>query len=85
MRGIFECSPEEGDAALLHRLVAGGSPARYNLIHAKETNGMVTFDVALPRNYAKWYSFSLRICWTNVPRRTAAAISCAMCFIGISL
>ena len=54
---FFECSPKEGDAALLHRLVAGGSPARYNLIHAKETNGMVTFDVALPRNYAKWYEF----------------------------
>ncbi|MDG1215023.1 MAG: D-lactate dehydrogenase, partial [Luminiphilus sp.] len=46
---FFECSPKEGDAALLHRLVAGGSPARYNLIHAKETGGMVTFDVALPR------------------------------------
>ena len=54
---FFECSPKEGEAALLNRLVAGGSPARYNLIHAKETNGMVTFDVALPRNYAKWYEF----------------------------
>jgi D-lactate dehydrogenase len=54
---FFECSPKEGDAALLHRLVAGGSPARYNLIHAKETNGMVTFDVALPRNYSNWYEF----------------------------
>ncbi|MEK9990631.1 MAG: D-lactate dehydrogenase [Halieaceae bacterium] len=54
---FFECSPKEGDAALLHRLVAGGSPARYNLIHDKDTNGMVTFDVALPRNYAKWYEF----------------------------
>ena len=54
---FFECSPKEGDAALLNRLVAGGSPARYNLIHSKETNGMVTFDVALPRNYAKWYEF----------------------------
>ena len=54
---FFECSPSEGDAALLHRLVAGGSPARYNLIHAKDTGGMVTFDVALPRNYSKWYEF----------------------------
>lgn len=54
---FFECSPKEGEAALLHRLVAGGSPARYNLIHAKETNGMVTFDVALPRNYGKWFEF----------------------------
>lgn len=54
---FFECSPKEGDAALLHRLVAGGSPARYSLIHAKETNGMVTFDVALPRNYGKWFEF----------------------------
>ena len=54
---FFECTPKEGDAALLHRLVAGGSPARYNLIHAKETNGMVTFDVALPRNYSKWHEF----------------------------
>ena len=54
---FFECSPAEGDAALLHRLVAGGSPARYNLIHAKETNGMVTFDVALPRNYPQWHTF----------------------------
>jgi D-lactate dehydrogenase len=54
---FFECTPKEGDAALLHRLVAGGSPARYNLIHARETNGMVTFDVALPRNYSKWHEF----------------------------
>ena len=54
---FFECSPKEGEAALLHRLVAGGSPARYNLVHAKQTNGMVTFDVALPRNYPKWYEF----------------------------
>jgi D-lactate dehydrogenase (quinone) len=52
---FFECSPKEGKAALLHRLVAGGAPARYSVIHAKETNGMVTFDVALPRNYAHWY------------------------------
>ena len=54
---FFECSPKEGEAALLHRLVAGGSPARYNLIHAKKTNGMVTFDVALPRNYPQWHTF----------------------------
>jgi D-lactate dehydrogenase len=54
---FFECSPREGEAALLHRLVAGGAPARYNLIHAKETNGMVTFDVALPRNYPQWHTF----------------------------
>jgi D-lactate dehydrogenase len=54
---FFECSPREGEAALLHRLVAGGSPARYHLIHAKETNGMVTFDVALPRNYPQWHTF----------------------------
>ena len=54
---FFECSPKEGDAALLHRMVAGGSPARYNLIHAKETNGILAFDVALPRNYASWYEF----------------------------
>ncbi len=54
---FFECSPREGDAALLHRMVAGGSPARYNLIHAEETNGIVAFDVALPRNYTKWHEF----------------------------
>jgi len=54
---FFECSPEEGEAALLHRYVAGGAPARYSLIHAKETGGLVTFDVALPRNYSKWYAF----------------------------
>ena len=54
---FFECSPKEGDAALLHRMVAGGSPARYNLIHAKETNGILAFDVALPRNYTQWYEF----------------------------
>ena len=54
---FFECSPKEGEAALLHRYVAGGAPARYSLIHAKETGGLVTFDVALPRNYSKWYAF----------------------------
>ena len=50
---FFECSPEEGEAALLHRFVAGGAPARYSLIHGKETGGLVTFDVALPRNYSQ--------------------------------
>ena len=37
---FFECSPEEGEAALLHRFVAGGAPARYSLIHGKETGGL---------------------------------------------
>ena len=52
---FFECTPKEGEAALLHRYVAGGAPARYNLIHAEKSGGMVTFDVALPRNYLRWY------------------------------
>ena len=82
---FFECSPKEGDAAFLHRMVAGGSPARYNLIHAKETNGIMAFDVALPRNYAKWYEFLPEDLLDQFAlRHTAAGTLCAMCSIGIS-
>ena len=52
----FECSDREGKAAQLHRFVAGGASARYNIVHAKDSGGLMPLDVALPRNCDDWHS-----------------------------
>ncbi len=51
----FECTPEEGDKAILHRFVAGGAIGRYQVMHAKELGALMTIDVAFPRNEKEWF------------------------------
>ncbi|BBB27112.1 D-lactate dehydrogenase [Amphritea japonica] len=51
----FTCTDKEGDAAQLHRFVAGGASARYAIVHADEVEGLMPLDVALPRNTEDWH------------------------------
>jgi D-lactate dehydrogenase (quinone) len=49
---FFECSPEEGEKAFLHRFATAGAAMRYAAVHS--TEGIVALDVALPRNAKIW-------------------------------
>ncbi|MES9968497.1 MAG: D-lactate dehydrogenase [Candidatus Thiodiazotropha sp.] len=51
----FTCTDKEGIAAQLHRFVAGGASARYAIVHAKEVEGLMPLDIALPRNTENWH------------------------------
>lgn len=51
----FECTQEEGDKAILHRFVAGGAIGRYKVLKGDTVGPMMTVDVALRRNEAKWF------------------------------
>ena len=51
----FVCEQAEGEAAMLHRFVAGGAAARYALIHEDEVGGIMPLDIALRRNDDDWY------------------------------
>lgn len=51
----FECTPEEGEKAILHRFVAGGAIGRYHIMKRKEVGAMMTVDIALRRNEAEWF------------------------------
>jgi D-lactate dehydrogenase len=53
--GYFECTPEEGDKAILHRFAAGGAIGRYHAINSNKFGPMMTVDVALRRNEADWF------------------------------
>lgn len=52
---FFECTPDEGERAFLHRFVVGGAGVRYRALHRRETPDVVAFDVALRRNDADWF------------------------------
>lgn len=52
----FICNREEAESALLHRFVAGNAYSRYTALHQDEIGGVLTLDVALPRNYTDWHS-----------------------------
>lgn len=53
--GVFECTEKEGRLALLHRFAAAGAAGRYNVIHRKETGGLLALDVGLRRNDWDWF------------------------------
>ncbi len=53
--GYFECTPEEGDKAILHRFVAGGAIGRYKALKGDKVGPMMTVDIALRRNEAEWF------------------------------
>ncbi|WP_211917152.1 D-lactate dehydrogenase [Vibrio sp. B1REV9] len=50
----FECTPEEGKKAYLHRFAAAGAAIRYETIHRKEVEDIVALDIALRRNDDEW-------------------------------
>jgi len=51
---FFECTPEEGSAAFLHRFATAGAAVRYRAVHGSDVGGIVALDVALPRNETRW-------------------------------
>ncbi len=51
---FFECTPDEGTKAFLHRFAAAGAAVRYRAVHRREVQDMVALDIALPRNNTSW-------------------------------
>jgi D-lactate dehydrogenase (quinone) len=51
---FFECTPQEGAKAFLHRFAAAGAAIRYRAIHRREVEDIVALDLALPRNGTEW-------------------------------
>ncbi|MCM5704919.1 D-lactate dehydrogenase [Larsenimonas salina] len=50
----FECTPEEGKKAFLHRFAAAGAAVRYRIIHSEDVEDIVALDIALKRNERQW-------------------------------
>lgn len=51
---FFECTPEEGRDAFLHRFAFGGAGGRYRALHPKTVEDILALDVALPRNATRF-------------------------------
>ncbi|MBV8095096.1 MAG: D-lactate dehydrogenase, partial [Acetobacteraceae bacterium] len=52
---FFECTPQEGAKAFLHRFATAGAAIRYRAIHRREVEDIVALDIALPRNGTDWF------------------------------
>jgi len=52
---FFECTPEEGVAAFLHRFAVAGAAVRYREVHPETVEDIVALDIALRRNDADWF------------------------------
>lgn len=51
---FFECTPDEGERAFLHRFAAAGAAVRYRAIHHRIVSDIVALDIALRRNDREW-------------------------------
>lgn len=51
---FFECTPDEGKAAFLHRFAVAGAAVRYRAVHGREVEDIVALDIALRRNDRQW-------------------------------
>ena len=52
--GFFECTPDEGAKAFLHRFAAAGAANRYRAVHSSTVEDILALDIALPRNAREW-------------------------------
>lgn len=52
---VFECTPNEAEAAMLHRFAVAGAAVRYRAVHSREVEDIVALDIALPRNTRDWF------------------------------
>jgi len=50
----FECTPDEGAKAFLHRFAVAGASIRFRALHRDEISDIVALDVALRRNDEDW-------------------------------
>ena len=53
--GFFECTKKESRKAVLHRFVAASAIGRYHALNEDKTGGMLSMDIAFPRNEKKWF------------------------------
>ena len=51
---VFECTPDEGKAAFLHRFAVAGAAVRYRAVHPGTVEDIVALDIALRRNDRDW-------------------------------
>ena len=51
----FECTEKEAKRAILHRFVAGTTIGRFHAVNRKRLGGMMTMDIAFPRNERQWF------------------------------
>ncbi|CAG9295831.1 D-lactate dehydrogenase [Celerinatantimonas diazotrophica] len=51
---FFECTPDEGKKAFLHRFAAAGAAVRYRAVHPDTVEDIVALDIALKRNERQW-------------------------------
>ncbi|SEP83424.1 D-lactate dehydrogenase [Faunimonas pinastri] len=51
---FFECTPDEGGKAFLHRFAAAMAANRYRAIHTGSVEDILALDIALPRNERDW-------------------------------
>lgn len=52
---VFECTPDEAEAAMMHRFAVAGAAVRYRAVHPREVEDIVALDIALPRNTRDWF------------------------------
>lgn len=52
---FFECTPEEGSKAFLHRFAAAGAAVRYHAVHHQDVEDILALDIALRRNDRDWF------------------------------
>ena len=52
---FFECTKKEAEKAILHRFVAASAIARYYDLNKKNLGGMLSMDIAFPRNEKNWF------------------------------
>ncbi|WP_414147177.1 D-lactate dehydrogenase [Erwinia sp. BNK-24-b] len=52
---FFECTPEEGSKAFLHRFAAAGAAVRYHAVHHQQVEDILALDIALRRNDRDWF------------------------------
>ncbi|HTR64428.1 MAG TPA: D-lactate dehydrogenase [Terriglobales bacterium] len=50
----FECTPQEGAKAFLHRFAVAGAAIRYRAMHRDTVEDIVALDIALRRNDTAW-------------------------------
>ena len=67
---FFECTPDEQEAALLHRFAAAGAAIRYQNLHQKTTEEVLALDIALKGNDPEWIE--------ELPREIADQVELAL-------
>lgn len=52
---FFECTPDEAQAAMLHRFAVASAAVRYRAVHPDEVEEILALDIALRRNDENWF------------------------------